>query len=47
MADAEPLWNLVKKYVTQDLLDAIAVEYGRGRVLLVATTNLDARRPVI
>ena len=47
MADNMPLWNLVRKYVTQELLDEIAAEHERGRVLLVATTNLDARRPVI
>ncbi len=47
MADNTPLWNLVKKHVTQALLDAIAKEHEKGRILLVATTNLDARRPVI
>jgi hypothetical protein len=31
----------------QALLDAIAAEYAKGRVLLIGTTNLDARRPVI
>ncbi|MBV8654147.1 MAG: patatin family protein, partial [Alphaproteobacteria bacterium] len=29
------------------LLDAIAAEDAKGRILLVSTTNLDARRPVI
>jgi hypothetical protein len=29
------------------MLDAIAAEYAKGRVLLIGTTNLDARRPVI
>jgi predicted patatin/cPLA2 family phospholipase len=47
MADTTPLWSLVKKAVTREMLDRIAVEYTRGRILLVATTNLDARRPVI
>ncbi|HTO88301.1 MAG TPA: patatin-like phospholipase family protein [Thermoanaerobaculia bacterium] len=47
MADNTPLWNLVKKYVTQEMLDAIAAEHEKGRILLVATTNLDVRRPVI
>ena len=45
--DNKPLRELVKKYVTQEMLDAIAVEHARGRILLVGTTNLDARRPVI
>ncbi len=47
MADNAPLWKLVKKHVTQELLDAVAAEHEKGRVLLVATTNLDVRRPVI
>ena len=47
MADNAPLWKLVKKHVTQEMLDAIAAEHEKGRVLLVGTTNLDARRPVI
>jgi predicted acylesterase/phospholipase RssA len=37
----------VKKSVTQEMLDAIAAEHDKGRILLVATTNLDVRRPVI
>ncbi len=47
MADTSPLYGLVKKFVTQEMLDAIAGEYEKGRILLVGTTNLDARRPVI
>jgi predicted acylesterase/phospholipase RssA len=47
MADTSPLYGLVKRYVTQALLDAIAAEYEKGRILLVGTTNLDARRPVL
>jgi predicted patatin/cPLA2 family phospholipase len=47
MADNTPLWNLVKKYVTQEMLDAVAAEHEKGRILLVGTTNLDVRRPVI
>jgi predicted acylesterase/phospholipase RssA len=33
--------------VTQEVLDAIAVEHAKGRILLLATTNLDVRRAVI
>ena len=47
MTDNGPLKALVAKYVTQDLLDKIAIEYGKGRRLLVGTTNLDAQRPVV
>jgi hypothetical protein len=47
MADNAPLQRLVKKHITQEMLDAIAAEHDKGRILLVATTNLDVRRPVI
>ncbi|HUL06927.1 MAG TPA: patatin-like phospholipase family protein [Candidatus Acidoferrum sp.] len=47
LADNAPLRLLVEKYVTADLLQAIAAEHAKGRVLLIGTTNLDARRPVI
>ena len=46
MADTSPLYRLVKKSVTQEMLDAIAAEYEKGRILLIGTTNLDARRPL-
>ena len=46
-ADNAPLWNLLAKHAGADLLAAIAKESRKGRVLLVATTNLDAQRPVI
>ena len=47
MADTTPLWNLLNKAITQEMLDAIAAEHEKGRILLVGTTNLDARRPVV
>ena len=47
MADNRPLWTLISKYVDQSLLDVIAAEYAKGRLLLVGTTDLDARRAVI
>jgi predicted acylesterase/phospholipase RssA len=47
MADTKPLAALVDKAITQEMLDAIADEYGKGRILLIGTTNLDARRSVI
>jgi predicted acylesterase/phospholipase RssA len=48
MADNSPLWRLLEKYVTRELLDAIAAEYtSKGRLLLVGTTDLDAQLPVI
>lgn len=47
LADNEPLGKLVAKYVTTEMLKEIAAEYAKGRTLLVATTNLDARQAVI
>ena len=47
LADNAPLRRLVAKYVTSDMLKAIAAEYAKGRILLIGTTNIDARRPVI
>jgi predicted acylesterase/phospholipase RssA len=47
LTDTLPMSKLIERHVTQDLLDAIAAEYAKGRLLLVGTTNLDARRPII
>lgn len=46
LADTKPLAKLVDKFLTRELLDAIAQEYAKGRLLLVGTTNLDSREPV-
>jgi len=42
----EPLRALVEHYVDADLLRAVAAEYAKGRVLLIATTDLDSQRGV-
>lgn len=47
MADTDPLYALISRHVDRALLDAIAAEYAKGRVLLVATTNFDALEPVV
>jgi predicted acylesterase/phospholipase RssA len=48
LADNAPLWQLVENVVDQALLDAIAAEYNdKGRLLLVATVDLDARQSVL
>ena len=47
VADNKPLKELVTKYITFDLLDAIAVEHAKGRRLYVASTNMDREEPVI
>lgn len=41
------LRGLISRYVTADLLTAVAAEHAKGRRLLVVTTNLDAQRAVI
>jgi predicted acylesterase/phospholipase RssA len=46
IADSAPLAKLIETYVDQALLNRIAQERARGRMLLVGTTNLDAQRPV-
>jgi len=46
LADSEPLYRLISKYVTRELLDAIADEHANGRVLMIGTTDLDSGRPV-
>lgn len=47
MADNTPLWNLTRKSVNEDLLKEIAAEYAKGRFLMIATADLDARRGII
>jgi predicted acylesterase/phospholipase RssA len=46
-ADNSPLAAIIAKYVTRDMLASIAREYAKGRLLLIGTTNLDARQPVV
>jgi hypothetical protein len=41
------LRDLIGRYVTADLLAAVAAEHAKGRRLLVVTTNLDSQRAVI
>ena len=47
MADTEPLYQFVAKIITSEFLTKIAAEYQKGRLLMVGTTDIDARRPVI
>jgi Patatin-like phospholipase len=46
LKDTSPLYGLIEGYVNEDMLTEIAGEYMKGRLLLIGTTNLDARRPV-
>lgn len=47
LADTSPMAHLLAKYITADVLQQVAAEYQRGRMLFVLTTNLDAQRPVV
>ena len=47
MADNAPLRRLVGRYMTPELLADIRAEHEKGRMLLVATTDLDSRTPVM
>ena len=38
---------LLARYIDEDVLEAIAAEGRRGRSLIIATTNIDAQRPVL
>jgi predicted acylesterase/phospholipase RssA len=42
-----PLQQLVDRYLTDDMLRAVAREARKGRLLLVATTNVDTGEPVV
>ncbi len=42
-----PLRKLVEAHVDKDLLEDVAVEYNEGRLLLVATTDVDSQRTAI
>ena len=43
----KPLFKLVDRYVTADLLRAVAAQAAKGRRLMIATTDLDKEQTVI
>jgi predicted acylesterase/phospholipase RssA len=47
LADNHPLFVTISGYVNDELLVAIAKAYDEGRLLLIASTDLDAQQPVI
>ena len=47
MTNSAPLAQMISRYVNDDVVAQLADEYGKGRLLLIATTNLDAGQPVI
>jgi len=46
-ADTKPLRKLLEDVIDVKMLEEIVVEHDKGRRLLIGTTNLDAKRPVI
>jgi predicted acylesterase/phospholipase RssA len=46
MASTEPLAKIVARSITPEILEAVAREYAKGRVLQIGTTNIDAGRQV-
>ena len=47
MLKGKPLADLVNHYATEKMLQAVAAEAAKGRILLIATTDLDSERTVI
>ncbi|MBV2092383.1 MAG: patatin-like phospholipase family protein [Candidatus Thiodiazotropha sp. (ex Ctena orbiculata)] len=47
LGDTKPLQKIIREEVDDDLVEAIARESRKGRILQIATTNIDAQRPVI
>lgn len=47
LTDSWPLQRQIKRNITPALLADVAAEHGRGRRLLVVTTELDSGRPVL
>jgi hypothetical protein len=47
LVDNAPLRKMIESNVDTAMVQKIAEEYGRGRLLFVLTTNLDQSRPVI
>jgi predicted acylesterase/phospholipase RssA len=46
-SDTSPLARVIASHVDQPLLDAVAGEYAKGRILLIGTSDLDTLEPVI
>ena len=47
LSDTDPLYQTISHYLDEKLLEEIAREYAKGRLLVIQTTNLDAGKPVI
>ena len=47
ISDSAPLRGMIARYLDQAMVQRIAEEYNKGRLLFILTTNLDQGRPVI
>lgn len=47
LADTTPLFELISRYLDNKMMADIALQYEKGRLLLIGTTDLDFQRPVI
>jgi Patatin-like phospholipase len=47
LADNSPLYQTISRYLTPEMQAAIAEGYRQGRLLWIATTDLDAQVPVV
>jgi hypothetical protein len=47
LADTAPLFNTIAEYLDDAMLAALARAYDQGRLLLIASADLDAQTPVI
>ena len=45
--DSSPLSRQIEKFIDDEMIEALAQEYRKGRTLIIGTTNLDASRPVL
>lgn len=47
MADYTPLWDMLDKEVNEQFIEEVAREYHKGRLLLIATVDIDASQSVL
>ena len=47
LADTRPLREQVERYITPELVEAIAEQHRNGRELFIVTTHFDALRPMV
>lgn len=47
LVDSDRLGRMIRRYVTEETLKAVAAEHAKGRRLLIVSTNLDSQRSVV